>query len=90
MAKAAPAARERPTGAAVAPGTAAPVPVEEEAPPDVLAEPVALVPEAPDAAVPVPEAEAVPVVAVVKPDGVDPPEVGLATALLVPDVGVGT
>lgn len=85
MAKAAPATRDRPTGPAVAPGAAAPVPVVDEAPPDELAVPEALVPD-PEA---VPEPEAV-AVAVVKPDCVVPLEAGLVVPLMVADVGVGT
>jgi hypothetical protein len=83
MATAAPATNDRPTGPAVAPGTAAPVPLVDEAAPDAADELAVPVPEAllPDSeAVAVPEAE--PEVAVEKPDCV---ETGLGVV-----AGVGT
>jgi hypothetical protein len=87
IAIAAPATRDKPTGPAVAPGAAAPVPVDDAAEPDEVAVPEALLPDPEAVSEPEAEAEAV----VVKPVFVVPLETGLVVSTgLVEVVGVGT
>lgn len=89
IAIAAPATRDKPTGPAVAPGAAAPVPVDDAAEPDAVPVPVpeALLPDSEAVSEPEAEAEAV----VVKPVCVVPLETGpVVSPMLVVVVGVGT